>query len=375
MCSGYYRYDEGYTPEFAGDRALRRRGRPPPALARGPRLRRQARRRDRQRRHRGDAGAGDGREGGAGDDAAALARPTSSRCPAKTRSPTACAASCPSAGRLRDRALEERPAPDGASTSSAAAGPELMQAAACARGVEQRAAAPATTSTSTSSPRYNPWDQRLCLVPDGDLFKAISAGSAEIVTDTIETFTESGIELESGRGAGGRRDRHRDRPQPALPRRHASSPSTARSPTSPRAMTYKGMMLSGVPNFAFTLGYTNASWTLKADLTSEYICRLLNHMDAHGYRQCVPRGHRPLGDRASRCSTSPPATSCARSTSCPNRARRSRGSCARTTRSTCARCAAARSTTARCGSPARPKARRPGPRSSRPRPSSSGSAG
>ena len=85
-------------------------------------------------------------------------------------------------------------------------------------------------------------------------------------------------------------------------------------------MTYKGMMLSDVPNLAFTLGYTNASWTLKADLTCEYVCRLLNHMDAHGYAACVPRANGDPARATTRSSTSPPATSCARSTSCPSRA-------------------------------------------------------
>jgi monooxygenase len=137
------------------------------------------------------------------------------------------------------------------------------------------------------SPRYNPWDQRLCLVPDADLFGAIGDGSAEIVTDRIRTFTERGVELESGRELeadiaitatglellflGGIR-LSVDGEEPAIP----------------RALTYKGMMLNDVPNFAYTLGYTNASWTLKADLTAEYICRLLNHMDAGGRRICKP---------------------------------------------------------------------------------------
>jgi monooxygenase len=137
------------------------------------------------------------------------------------------------------------------------------------------------------SPRYNPWDQRLCLVPDADLFEAIRDGSAEIVTDRIATFTERGIELESGREL------------------EADIAITAtglnllflggirltvdgEEPDIPRALTYKGMMLNDVPNFAYTLGYTNASWTLKADLTAEYICRLLNHMDAGGRRICMP---------------------------------------------------------------------------------------
>jgi monooxygenase len=136
-------------------------------------------------------------------------------------------------------------------------------------------------------PRYNPWDQRVCLVPDADLFRALGRGEAEIVTDRVASFTERGIELESGA------------------KLEADVVITAtglnllflggmkitidgEEPDLPRALTYKGMMLSGFPNFAYTLGYTNASWTLKADLTSEYICRLLNHMDAAGYRIATP---------------------------------------------------------------------------------------
>jgi monooxygenase len=137
-------------------------------------------------------------------------------------------------------------------------------------------------------PRYDPWDQRMCLVPDGDLFESISAGEAEIVTDTIETFTEKGIELESGE------ELEADVVITAtglnllfLGGIEVSLDGEQTDLT--KAMTYKGMMLSEIPNFAFTLGYSNASWTLKADLTSEYVCRLLNHMDEHGYSQCVPR--------------------------------------------------------------------------------------
>ena len=142
------------------------------------------------------------------------------------------------------------------------------------------------------TPRYDPWDQRLCLVPDGDLFAAIRAGRASMVTDEVETFTETGITLRSGAtlaaevivtatglnllmfgGISVQVDGVEVRPS--------------------ERKTYKGMMLEGVPNFAFALGYTNASWTLKADLTGEYVCRLLRHMDAHGHRQCVPRNDDP----------------------------------------------------------------------------------
>jgi monooxygenase len=136
-------------------------------------------------------------------------------------------------------------------------------------------------------PKYNPWDQRMCLVPNGDLFKAIRSGDATVVTDTIETFTEDGIKLDSGEQL------------------EADVIVTATGlnllflggmelvvdgePINiSEKMAYKGMMLSGVPNCAFTVGYTNASWTLKADLTSEYVCRVLAHMDAHGYRKSAP---------------------------------------------------------------------------------------
>ncbi len=137
------------------------------------------------------------------------------------------------------------------------------------------------------TPRYNPWDQRMCLVPDSDLFRAISKGDASVVTDMIATFTERGIELESGEQleadvvvtATGLNLLFLGGLQLTVDGEDVDIPSK---------MTYKGMMLSGVPNLVFTVGYTNASWTLKADLTSEYVCRLLGHMDAHGYSRCVP---------------------------------------------------------------------------------------
>jgi len=136
-------------------------------------------------------------------------------------------------------------------------------------------------------PLYNPWDQRMCLVPDGDLFRAIREGEASVVTDRIATFTERGLQLESGE------ELEADVIVTAtglnlLFLGGIELTVDGRSIDVPATMAYKGMMLSGVPNMAFTVGYTNASWTLKADLTSEYVCRLLNHMDAHGYRRSVP---------------------------------------------------------------------------------------
>jgi len=136
-------------------------------------------------------------------------------------------------------------------------------------------------------PAYDPWDQRLCLVPDGDLFRVLREGTADIVTDTIDTFTEKGVRVSSGDElladvvvtatgfnlkvmggidleVDGERIDLRDR------------------------MAYRALMFSGVPNFAYTIGYTNASWTLKADLVADYVCRLLAHLDAHGHRSAVP---------------------------------------------------------------------------------------
>jgi monooxygenase len=141
-------------------------------------------------------------------------------------------------------------------------------------------------------PRYNPWDQRMCLVPDGDLFEAICDGRASVVTDTIETFTETGLRLESGA------DLEADLVVTAtgldlLPLGGMEMSVDGREVELPETMGYKGMMLSGVPNMAASIGYTNASWTLKCDLTCEYVCRLLNHMDEHGYRQATPQNNDP----------------------------------------------------------------------------------
>jgi cation diffusion facilitator CzcD-associated flavoprotein CzcO len=136
-------------------------------------------------------------------------------------------------------------------------------------------------------PRYNPWQQRLCLVPDGDLFQAISSGRASMVTDEIESFTEKGLELASGQ------ELEADLIVTAtglnlLALGGISLSVDGREVEPSEHLTYKGMMLSDVPNMAFAVGYTNASWTLKCELTCEYVCRLLNHMDEHGYRVCTP---------------------------------------------------------------------------------------
>jgi cyclohexanone monooxygenase len=144
------------------------------------------------------------------------------------------------------------------------------------------------------SPRYNPWDQRVCLVPDGDLFAAIRAGHASVVTDTIERLSADGIRLRSGAtlpadvvvvATGLKLNLLGD-----IALTIDGVPCRAND-----AMAYKGMMLSDVPNLALCFGYTNASWTLKADLTAAYVCRLLRHMDRRGATIVVPRRDPTVG--------------------------------------------------------------------------------
>jgi cation diffusion facilitator CzcD-associated flavoprotein CzcO len=145
------------------------------------------------------------------------------------------------------------------------------------------------------TPRYDPWDQRLCIAPDADFFRSVRSGKASVVTDEIEGFTPAGLRLRSGRTleadlvvtatgltlklVGGMRLEVDGAPVDLG-----------------RSLLYKGMMLSDVPNAACAIGYTNASWTLKCELTSAYVCRLLNHMAAQAYDWCVPR--RPRGPLA-----------------------------------------------------------------------------
>jgi len=136
-------------------------------------------------------------------------------------------------------------------------------------------------------PRYNPWEQRLCLVPDNDLFDAISAGQASVVTDEIETFTETGIRLRSGD------ELEADVIVTATGLRvvlfGGVDVAVDGEPVDfSKGILYKGMMICGVPNFAMALGYTNASWTLKCDLIAHYVCRLLNYMREHGHEIATP---------------------------------------------------------------------------------------
>lgn len=137
------------------------------------------------------------------------------------------------------------------------------------------------------TPRYNPWDQRLCLVPDADMFEALSKGTASIVTDEIASFTETGLVLKSG--ATLEADVVVTATGLDMKLMHGVQLSIDGVPLIlSDTFSYKGIMYSGVPNLSSTFGYTNASWTLKADLTAEYICRLMRHMDRHGLRECRP---------------------------------------------------------------------------------------
>jgi len=142
------------------------------------------------------------------------------------------------------------------------------------------------------NPSYKPWDQRMCIVPDGDLFRVIKDGHASVATGRIATFTEHGVRLESGEEldadivvtATGLQLIAFGGAELAVDSKPVALPET---------MAYKGMMLSGIPNFAFTVGCTNASWTLKADLVSAFVCRLLRHMDNRGYDVAVPVNEDP----------------------------------------------------------------------------------
>jgi cation diffusion facilitator CzcD-associated flavoprotein CzcO len=142
------------------------------------------------------------------------------------------------------------------------------------------------------TPKYNPWDQRLCLVPDSDLFNSIRDGRATVVTDEIETFTERGLQLKSGEHLDA--DIIVTATGLVLKLMSGLRLTVDGEPVElSKTITYKGMMYSDVPNLVSAFGYTNASWTLKCDLTAEYVCRLLKYMDQHGYAQCTPRLNDP----------------------------------------------------------------------------------
>ncbi len=161
-------------------------------------------------------------------------------------------------------------------------------------GIARRSAGPGVEARHLQ-PRYAPWDQRLCIAPDGDVFRALRSGQATVVTDTIERFTPEGLRLASGAELpadivvtatglqlqlfGGARLTVDGRPVEVA-----------------HTLSYKGMMMSGVPNLALAMGYTNASWTLRSELTARQVCRILNYMRRHGMDICVPVHEGAVGE-------------------------------------------------------------------------------
>jgi monooxygenase len=164
------------------------------------------------------------------------------------------------------------------------------------RGVE-RQLPPGYDVDTHFTPQYNPWDQRMCFVPDGDLFEAISAGKASVVTDQIETLTENGIRL----GSGGELEADLIVTATGLilqPVGGADIRVDGHEVNLPSTLIYRGCMFSDIPNFAMSFGYTNASWTLKADLTCRFAARLVRHMEDNGYAYCTPRNNDPAMETA-----------------------------------------------------------------------------
>jgi monooxygenase len=284
MCSGYYRYDRGYTPEFKGTERFAGRIVHPQQWSE-------------------DVDYAGKRVVVIGSGATAVTLvPSMARTAAHVtmlqRSPSY-VVSLPAEDRIADLLRNSLPAKAAyalarwknvlrtmASFQLSRRMPGAMRA--LLRRALEHQLPPGYDIDTHFKPRYDPWDQRLCLVPDGDLFEAIREGRASVVTDHVETFTERGLQLASGD------ELEADLIVTAtglelLALGGMEITVDGREIALPETMGYKGTMLSGVPNLAFALGYTNASWTLKCDLTCEYVCRLLRHMAEHGYDVCTPR--------------------------------------------------------------------------------------
>ncbi|HUS61622.1 MAG TPA: NAD(P)/FAD-dependent oxidoreductase [Acidimicrobiales bacterium] len=287
-CSGYYRYDQGYQPEFPGmDRFS------------GPIVHPQAWPDDLDYSGKRVAVIG------SGATAVTLVPSLAEKAAHVTmlqRSPTyivSAPAKNPLA-RLLKKVLPERYSGDAirwalalltqSSYVLSKRRPELVKRL-LRKGLERELPAGYDIDTHFT-PTYNPWDQRLCLVPNGDLFKAISSGAASVVTDRIDELTETGVRLESGATldadiivtATGLELLFIGGIELSVDGVAVDLPST---------LTYKGMMLEGVPNLALAIGYTNASWTLKCDLTCHYVTRLLNHLHTSGLRQATAHNTDP----------------------------------------------------------------------------------
>lgn len=292
LCTGYYDYESGYTPEWAGTERFQ-----------GPIVHPQ--------KWPGDIDYAGKRVIVIGSGATAvtlvpaMAQSGAGHVTMLQRSPTY-VVSRPSQDKIANRLRTLLPAHAAYAVtrwknillgmffySLARKRPSLMKRL-IAKGVRKHLGEEATGNHFT--PSYNPWDQRLCLVPDSDLFDAIRDSRASVVTDHIDTFTETGVRLVSGKHL------------------EADLIITAtglnlkimagltlevdgESVNLSKTVAYKGMMYSDVPNLASAFGYTNASWTLKCDLTAQYVCRLLTHMDAAGYAICTPRQNDPTVER------------------------------------------------------------------------------
>jgi cation diffusion facilitator CzcD-associated flavoprotein CzcO/NAD(P)-dependent dehydrogenase (short-subunit alcohol dehydrogenase family) len=287
-CSGYYRYDHGYEPDFAGTDRFG-----------GTIVHPQAWPADLDVAGRRVVVIGSGATAitlvpalaAAGAEVTMLQRSPGYIASVPLRSPVA---------RALRRALPGRVANDAARWAHALGAqgmyqlsrrrPDLVKKA-LHRDLERQLPAGYDVDTHFT-PSYDPWDQRLCVVPDGDLFAAIRDGSATVVTDRIDTFTEAGLRLESG----GELEADVVVTATGLELLFLGGieASIDGEPVDlPSRLTYKGMMLEGVPNLALAVGYTNASWTLKAELTFDSVCRLLRHMRAAGLRQCTPVNRDP----------------------------------------------------------------------------------
>ena len=288
MCSGYYRYDAGHTPDFAGRDTFRGRIVHPQHWTEDI-------------AHAGQRVVVIGSGATAVTLVPALAR-SATHVTMLQRSPTWMVA-LPSEDRLANGLRRVLPARiayaatrwkqvllQTASFNLCRRRPKLARSL-LLRGVRARLG-PGHDIERHFTPRYNPWEQRLCLVPDADFFRALRSGKASVVTDTIERFTETGIRLASGT------ELEADLIVTAtgldLQVLGGVALEVDGAPADlAKTLAYKGMMFSEVPNLVSVFGYTNASWTLKADLTCEYVCRLLNHMHERGLVQCTPRNTDP----------------------------------------------------------------------------------
>lgn len=284
MCTGYYRYDAGYSPEFPGRERFRGRVVHPQHWPE-------------------DLDHGGQRVVviGSGATAVTLVPAMADRAAHVTmlqRSPTY-VMSLPGVDKVAAvlrRHLPERMAYTLSRWKNVALGTFLYQMSRrrpegmkrWILGQVRRALGPDFDVKQHFTPRYDPWDQRVCFVPDGDLFRALREGKASVVTDTVDAFTETGLRLGSGRELPA--DIIVTATGLELLFLGGSELAVDGAPVDlPARLAFKGMMLDDVPNFAFTVGYTNASWTLRADLVAEHVCRLLHHMDRTGARQVCPR--------------------------------------------------------------------------------------